>query len=291
MKHTFKYMAIALCLAAASACGNPGTEKSGIEKAAANGIHLAVQSYSFNRFPLVAALEKTRQLGIEYIEVYPGHKLGGEWGDLAFDFNMDAASREGVKELARSKGIKIVACGVFVTDNPDDWEKMFAFAQDMDMEFITCEPAFGDWDLVEALSNKYGIRVAVHNHPEPSDYWNPDLLLAAISGRSKNIGSCADVGHWRREGIDQLEAIKKLEGRLMSFHFKDIAPKMEGQDEQHDVIWGTGILDVKGMLEELVRQEFEGWLSIEYEYNWNNSVPDIRQCLEYFNKVADEIFE
>ena len=65
------------------------------------------------------------------------------------------------------------------------------------------------------------------------------------------IGSSADVGHWRRDGLNQIDCLKKLEGRIISLHFKDIAPKEEGVKEQHDVIWGKGILDVKGMLQEL----------------------------------------
>jgi sugar phosphate isomerase/epimerase len=229
-------------------------------------------------------------LGIKYIEIYPGHTLGGTWGENVFGFEMDEQTRKEVKELAESMGIKIVGTGVFVTDRADDWEKQFAFAKAMDMEFITCEPAVKDWDLVEKLAEKYNIKVSVHNHPQPSGYWTPDSLLQQITQRSKLTGSCADVGHWRREGLDQIDCLKKLEGRLVSLHFKDIIAKQEGETEQRDAVWGTGILDVKGMLNELKRQRFEGVLSIEYEYNWENSVPDIKQCIDYFNEVVNEIF-
>ena len=83
--------------------------------------------------------------------------------------------------------------------------------------------------------------------------------------------------------------MKQLDGRIVSLHFKDIAPKQAGEAEQHDVIWGTGILNVKEMLKELKRQQFKGVFSIEYEYNWENSVPDIKQCIDYFNQVSEEI--
>lgn len=263
----------------------------GIKKAEAHGMYISMQSVTFHPFPLSESLDKTRELGIKYVEIYPGHKLGGKWGDKVFDQNLDSQTRREIKAMARSKGIEIIAGGVFTADDPGEWEKIFAFCKDMGMKYVTCEPALGDWDLVEALSDKYRLKVAVHNHPKPSDYWNPDLLLAAISGRSKNIGSCADVGHWRREGIDQLEAIKKLEGRILFSHFKDILPAKEGETWQHDTIWGSGILNVKGMIEELVRQGFKGYLSVEYENNYENSVPDIKQCLEYYNKITDEIFK
>jgi len=251
---------------------------------------LAIQSYTFHRFTLTEALDKTQELGLQYMEAYPGHKLGGKWGELRFGFEMDAQTREEVKELAASKGIKIISTGVYVTNNPDDWEKVFVFAKDMEMEYITCEPNIEDWDLIESLVEKYDIKVAVHNHPQPSLYWKPELVLAQISNRSDKIGSCSDVGHWRREGLDQIDGLKQMEGRILSFHFKDIAEKQEGEAEQHDVIWGTGILDVKGMLEELKRQNFKGVFAIEYEFNWDNSVPDIKQCIDYYHEVVQELF-
>lgn len=258
-------------------------------KAEKNGWLLGMQSYSFHLFSLTEALDKTQELGVKYIEIYPGHKLGGKWGDQAFDFNLDAQTQKELKELAASKGIKIIGTGVYVAEKSSDWEKMFRFAKSMDMEYITCEPALNDWDLVEKLSAQYGIGISVHNHPQPSDYWKPENLLQAIAGRSRSIGSCADVGHWRREGLDQINCLKKLKGRLISLHFKDIAEKKAGEKEQHDVIWGTGILNVEGMLKELKAQEFKGVFSIEYEYNWENSVPDIKKCIQYFNQVTDDI--
>ena len=256
-----------------------------------NGWRLGIQSYSFHRFSLIEALDKTKELGLKYIEVYPGHRLGGMWGNRVFDFNLDVQSQKELKKLAASKGIKIVGIGVYVAEKSSDWEKMFRFAKKMKMDFITCEPAFGDWDLVEKLSKQYGISVSVHNHPQPSDYWNPKKLLQVISNRNHLLGSCADVGHWSREGLDPVESMKLLSGRLISLHFKDIAAKKNGEKEQHDVIWGTGILDIKGILNELKKQNFKGLFSIEYEYNWENSIPDIKECILYFDKVTCDLFD
>ena len=258
-------------------------------KAEKNGWRLGMQSYTFHKFTLFEALDKTQQIGLKYIEVYPGHKLGGKWGDQVFGAQLDKKTQTEIKTLAASKGIKIVAMGVVVTEKATEWEPIFRFAKDMEMEYISCEPAIADWDLVEKLVKQYGIKISVHNHPQPSTYWKPENLLNEISNRSKLIGSSADVGHWRRNGLDQIECLKKLDRRIISLHFKDIAPKVEGEKEQHDVIWGKGILDVKGMLQELKRQNFKGVFAIEYEYNWDNSVPDIKECVNYFNQVTDQI--
>ena len=249
------------------------------------GWKLAMQSYTFHKFSFEEALDKTAELGVKYIEAYPGHKLGGKWGDQTFGYAMDGQIRKEVLELAASKGVRIVGSGVFVPSDPSEWEKEFEFARAMGLEYISAEPPMEDWDLVEKLSDEYGIAVSVHNHPRPSTYWTPDSLLAAVSGRSARLGSCADVGHWKRCGLDHLECLRKLDGRIISLHFKDIAPE-DAEGGPHDVVWGTGVLDVPAMLTILREQGFKGYFAIEYEYNWDNSVPDIRECMDYFNKIS-----
>jgi L-ribulose-5-phosphate 3-epimerase len=280
-----KYLSIvAILLFAATFCGTAQAKT----KAEKQGWKLAIQSYTFHKFSFLEALDKTHELGVKYIEAFPGHRLGGKWGDKVFDFNLDAATQKELRKIAASKGIKIVGSGVFVSDNKDEWEKMFRFAKSMKMEYITCEPPLNMWDFVEQLSTQYGIKVAVHNHPKPSTYWEPQILLKAISGRSKMLGSCADVGHWNRNGLNQIDCLKMNKGRIISLHFKDIAAK-QGDAYQDDVIWGTGVLNVKEMLQVLKEQHFKGYFAIEYEFNWDNSVPDIKKCISYFNQVTNEI--
>lgn len=283
MKKILIFSLLMLC-----ACTAVSAKKTISEKA---GWNLAIQSYTFHKFSLLEAMDKTQELGVKYIEAFPGHRLGGEWGDKAFGYDLDKKSQDKLKAIAKDKGIKIVGTGVFTSDNLNEWEKMFALANSMDMEYITCEPPLSMWDDIERLSEKYGIKVSVHNHPKPSSYWAPDSLLAVIATRSQRCGSCADVGHWKRMGFDNIESLRKMEGRIITLHFKDIEAVRPGIEEQPDVIWGTGVLNVKGMLEELRRQNFKGYLAIEYEANWDNSVPDIRQCIEYYNKAANEVLK
>lgn len=249
---------------------------------------LSMQSYTFHLFSAVEALEKTQQIGLKYIEIYPGQKMGEGFGDAIFGYNLSSNDRNKLKELAASKNIKIVSSGVW-TANRDEWEKIFAFAKDMDMEFISAEPAHNDWDVVEALAKRYNIKVATHNHPNENSYWKPDILLEHIAHRSALLGSSADVGHFKRMGVDPIPALRQLEGRLIALHFKDISPKVN-ESTLEDVVWGTGVLNVKGMLQELKRQKFKGYFTIEYEANWENNLPEIKQSVDYFNQVVEEIF-
>ncbi|MGV8095924.1 MAG: sugar phosphate isomerase/epimerase family protein [Mangrovibacterium sp.] len=247
---------------------------------------LGLQSYTYHRFTFVETLEQLEQLGIQNVEVYFGQQLGeGFTGTM--DYHMDEATRKKLLGLVHSKGIKIVSCGVVICDSPEEWERLFSFADQMGIPMISSEPALADLDYVEKLADRYKIDVAFHNHPKPSEYWDPSLLVKALKGRSKRLGSCADVGHWKRMGFDPVEALKMLEGRIKTLHFKDIG---EGGAQAHDVIWGTGLCKVEGMMKELKRQGFKGTYLIEYEYNEDNPTPDVKECIRYYQSVADKLF-
>ncbi|OJV33612.1 MAG: endonuclease [Bacteroidia bacterium 43-41] len=281
---TTKTVLIALsCLFLSTACAQDNTRT----KAEKQGWHLSMQSYTFHLFTVMESLDKTKELGLHYIEIYPGQKMGEGFGDAVFGYNLTNEQQNRLKGLAKEKGVKIISSGVW-TPARDEWDKVFAFAKSMGMEFISAEPAREDWDVVEGLAKKYNIKVAVHNHPNEASYWKPEILLKYIGQRSKLLGSSADVGHFKRMGIEPVPALQELRGRLIALHFKDIAPQGE-EGSLEDVVWGQGVLNVKGMLEELKRQNFKGYFTIEYEANWENNLPQIKQSIDYFNQVANEI--
>lgn len=249
---------------------------------------LSMQSYTFHRFTVVESLEKCKELGVNYIEIYPGHRMGSGFGDALFGYDLSVDQQNQLKTLAKSNDVTIVSSGVW-TAARDDWEKVFAFAQKMGLEFISAEPARPDWDVVEQLAQQYGVKVACHNHPNENSYWKPEILLQAIADRSDLLGACADVGHFKRMGVEPIVALQKLQGRIVSLHFKDIEPQPDNNSFE-DVVWGTGVLNVEGMLEELKSQSFKGYFTIEYEANWENNLPEIKRSIEYYTTVADNLF-
>ena len=109
-------------------------------------------------------------------------------------------------------------------------------------------------------------------------FWNPYYVAGLVTGRDKRIGACADTGHWARSGLKPVECLRILKGRISSSHLKDL--NKTGGDA-HDVPYGTGVCDIKACLDELKKQGFDGNISIEYEYNWDNSVPEVTQCIDF----------
>ena len=247
------------------------------------GWRLGCQAWTFNYLTFLVAVDKTAGLGLHYIEAFPGQKVLKD-NSAKFNEGLSPADRKAIKQKLSDSGVKLVNYGVTGIDG----RKTFDFAKDMGLETIVSEPAEKDFAKLDELCGEYEINIAIHDHPKPSHYWNPDTVLKVTKGLSKRIGACCDTGHWPRSGLNAIECLKKLEGRIISFHFKDV--NKTGGDA-HDVPWGTGINNVKGMLAEVQRQGVKAVFSVEYEYNTKNLLPEVAQSVAYFDKVSAELSE
>jgi sugar phosphate isomerase/epimerase len=245
------------------------------------GWRLGCQAYSFNHYTFFEAVDKTASIGLHYIEAYPGQRVSKDIS-AGFDDGLSAKQRKTIKQKLADSGVKLVNFGVTGISG----RKTYDFAKDMGIETLVAEPGEGDFQELDKLCNEYEINVAIHNHPYPSHYWYPETVLKVTKGLSKRIGACCDTGHWPRSALYAVQCLKMLEGRIISFHFKDL--NKYGHDA-HDVPWGTGINNVKAMLTEIRRQGVRAVFSVEYEYNWTTSVPEIALSAAYFDKVANEI--
>jgi len=246
---------------------------------------LGTQAYTFRLFTLDDALRKTDSCGLKNIEIYGGQKIGGGI-DGVVDFKMSAEDRQKLKNLFKKYGISVNAFGVINAKNEAEWTQLFEFAKDLGVKVINTEPNPDQFAYIIPLAEKYKIKLGIHNHPKPSRYWHPDSVSKYI-GNSPWIGACVDLGHYVRSGVDPIEAMKKLDGRIVSFHFKDVVPG--GNGRYHDVIWGNGQSKVDEAIAEMKRQKFKGPISAEYEHNWENSAPEVAQSAAYFREAFSRI--
>ncbi|WP_020599306.1 sugar phosphate isomerase/epimerase family protein [Spirosoma panaciterrae] len=250
------------------------------------GWKLGSQAYSFRLFSFAEALRKIDSCGLKYVEAFPGQTIGGGV-DGKMDFTMDASTRQKVKKLIKDRGLTVVAYGVVNPKTDEEWKTLFAFAKDMGVLNINSEPTPQQMPLVRKLAEEYKINVALHNHPKPSRYWHPDTVLAAIGG-SKYVGSCSDIGHWVRSGLDPVECLKKLNGHVLGMHFKDVK-KDTPDGKYHDVVWGTGDCKIEQVIAEMKRQHFKGPISVEYEYHWENNGPEIAESVKNFRQLYNRV--
>ncbi len=99
---------------------------------------------------------------------------------------------------------------------------MFEWAKKIGISTLVSEPDPKDLPKIDKLAGEYNIKVAIHDHPKPSRYWDPAYVYE-LTKDLKNVGYCADVGHWKRSGLDPVECLKKYGDKVVSLHFKDLS--------------------------------------------------------------------
>jgi sugar phosphate isomerase/epimerase len=242
---------------------------------------LGCQAYSFNRYSFFEAVDKAKETGCKLIEVFPGQKLSPE-NQTAFNHDAPPEVCEAAKKKCDEAGIKMVAYGVVGLGKDEAANrKVFEFCKKMGILVIQSEPPEEALPLVAKLAKEYDIPVALHNHPKPSRYWDPKHCLESVKDLAPWVGSGGDTGHWMRSEVNPLEAVKMLDGKIVACHIKDLNEFGGEGKSPHDVPFGTGQANMKAILDELRRQKFNGPMSIEYEYNWTTSVPEIKQCVDF----------
>ena len=95
-------------------------------------------------------------------------------------------------------------------------------------------------------------------------------------------------GPLAQSGIKPIDAVKKLEGRILGVHLKDIAayndPKLQ------DVRVGTGVVDFPAIFKELKRQNFSGIIYIERDsQEVHSNVPSVIETVKYYNEEMKKL--
>jgi inosose dehydratase len=95
------------------------------------------------------------------------------------------------------------------------------------------------------------------------------------------VGLCLDVGHYIVGGGDPVEALRRYGTRVRHVHMKDVdasvlqklragalADFLDALRARIFTELGNGVLDVSGVVRELARLEYEGWLMCEQDTTW-----------------------
>ena len=275
------------------------------------GWYLGIQAFSFFRTTLFDTIDKAKELGIAGIEIIPFQRVSPERSKVFTNQTMTPEVIEEIKAKLKDADIAKVSFGVAdLTNDETKCRQVFDLAKALGCKTITSEPPADALELVDSLCQEYGINVAIHNHPEPSLYWDPEKVAEALEGRSERMGVCADTSHWLRSGIDPLKALKKLEGRILTLHFGDVNTEaLEALRKEHEggesknmmqainkvpnVVWGTGGGDIEAWLAELKRQNFKGVFSIEsfFELDPDQAATNVAQCVAYFEETVSSLTE
>ena len=250
------------------------------------GWRLGVEAYTFHKFSLFEAIDKTASLGLPYMGGLSFQQVSKE---LPKNFEPGLTDEE-----LRQIRFKLDAAGVrlltyYIHDIPGDEEgcrKVFEFGSKIGIETFMGEPKPEALGTIGRFCDEYGINVALHNHDAKASpvYWRPEGILQVCEGRTKRLGACADLGYWMRAGIDPVQAAGLLKERLLTVQMHDLN---DLTPQGHDVPWGTGAGNSERFIREVHRLGIKPTMwGLEYSYNWLESVPDIAKCVEFFNNLS-----
>ena len=249
----------------------PGLAWAAAPARAASLSRLGAQSYSFRNFDVDGAIRCLRNLGLTQMEFCAVH------------FPPDPGDTElpAIKNKLATAGVTVPCFGVerFSEDAAAN-RKKFEFAKALGVEMLTADPAPDALDSLDALCEKFQIKIAIHNHGPGARYDGVANTLKAVEARLPFIGACVDTGHVIRSGEVPHEVIRQLGSRVLALHLKDWK---QGGEEQ---IVGQGDLDLPKTVEALVDIGFSGPIVFEYELDPEGPVPGMKQGLENWRKAV-----
>ena len=237
---------------------------------------VGIATYTLRNFKtLDEVLAKLKELGLKYSEFNKAHLV----------VTSDAAKIAEYKEKLAAAGVTPLAICVYkFAENAGANRAVFEFAKAMNVPTISATFSKKGALSLDKLCEEFpDIKVGIHNHGPTDEYKSADDVLECVKDRHKNIGATADLGHYIRSKQNPLEVIEKLKDRLYGIHFKDY--KIENGKE-HEVIAGDGVLKINETLALLKKINFQGCLSLEYEQNPANPIPDLKIALDRIQAAA-----
>lgn len=232
-------------------------------------LKLGLASYSLRKFKLSEALEMTSQVGLKFFALKSIH--------------LPMSSRpERIKEVAekvRRAGLELYGGGVIYMKDKAQVNQAFEYAKTAGMKIIIGVPNPELLPLVNKKVQEYDIKVAVHNHgPTDKIYPTPSVAYEKIKELDSRIGLCNDIGHTMRAGVDPSVSAEKYADRLLEVHMKDVT---EATRNGEPIEVGRGVIDIPRFLRTLVKIDYSGVVSFEYEKDPEDPLVGLAESVGY----------
>lgn len=240
-------------------------------------LKLGMASYTFRKFNLEDTLNMTKRLGLQRIAFKSFH--------LSLESTEDEI--KAVAEKVKVAGLDLYGCSVVYMQNEEEVHRTFNYAKAAGMKVIIGVPNHELLDLVNRKVQEFDIQLAIHNHgPGDKLYPTPESAYRKIENLDSRIGLCLDIGHAQRSCIDPSESAEMFADRLLDVHIKDVtAASREGRP----VEVGRGVIDIPKFLRTLLRLNYTGTASFEYEKDAEDPLPGAAESLGYVKGILSVI--
>lgn len=145
--------------------------------------------------------------------------------------------------------------------DPDAWQRVAQGAQ----------------AVARAVRHQTGLRTVVHHHCGGYLETPAEVQRLLELTDPELVGLCLDTGHWHFAGGDALAALRQHGDRVWHVHFKDCHAELTARSRRQR--WGyfesvrqgvfcelgQGEVDFAGVLAELERMDYDGWIVVEQD--------------------------
>ncbi len=266
----------AACLVGTDRCpaqvGSAAKERKGKPK-----FELGLASYTLRQFKLEETLAMTKRVGLKNICFKSMH--------LPLD-STPAQIRATVQKV-KDAGLNLYGGGVISMKKEDQINQAFDYAKAAGMKVTIAAPSPEMLPIIEKKVKQYDIKVAIHNHGPGDDLFpTPAVALRHIRNLDKRIGMCHDIGHTKRYGSDPIAETKLCGDRLHDVHIKDVSA---ANKNGHGVEIGRGVIDIPKFLRTLIKMDYDGIVSFEYEKDAKDPLAGLAESVGYVKGVLAAI--
>lgn len=283
------------CKTAAAATGNNSAAKAGTD------VIIGVQTYSFRDMNLPDALKAMNDIGIKSCELFSQHLEPADFIKLTkptpeeWKKQKDALKKwratvsmnevKEIRERIEKAGITIQSYSdTFPPKDSDaDFEQVFKIAQALGSDTITTSATLDVVKRIDALAQKYNMKVGMHNHShveDPNQFSSEESFLRGMRGNSDLIRINLDIGHFTAANFDAVDFIKRYHEKIVCIHIKD-----RKKNQGPNVPLGEGDTPIADVLKLIRDNKWAIPANIEYEYKGDDTVAEVKRCYDYCKKI------
>lgn len=230
---------------------------------------LGVNSVLFGGFDLETAFRSSAMCGYGGIEL---SAIDGMSEHLVLDRWQDIVPR--IRALAEQHNLELLAIEQPSLDT-DKMEAAFRAAAELGIPVINCGPGgtSGDDQSVQEsirclrdLSRRaqgHGVTLCVKAHVGCAIHDTPTTQRALAEIGEPSFGLDFDPSHILRAGEDPVEALEAVVCRVRHVHIRDCAKDSQGPGKPEDQVPGQGDVDLRGLLQVLRQNAYEGPINLE----------------------------
>jgi sugar phosphate isomerase/epimerase len=203
------------------------------------------------------------------------------------EFMLMKPPKQEMVETARRKldtaGIRCVSYYTATIKNRQDLDYALRYAGIFGATNISGDATGPILHEIDRRFTQARLTFGIHNHwfPQKFPYESAEDVLHVLSTLSSTVGATLDVGQMAACGHDPVDAVRRLQARLKLVHLKDV----QAAGAEHNVVLGTGIANIPGVMQELKKIGFPHLVAIEFEKDTNDN-EDMREQIAYARKLA-----